>query len=716
MIGLALACWFATSSAVGSPAEDDPAVRAGRDWWSFRPVERPVPPTLTGEAATWVRGPIDAFVRTISVDRGLAPAPEADRATLIRRLTFDLVGLPPSPEEVEAFEADDRPDAYERLVDRLLASPRYGERQARAWLDLARYADSSGFELDTVRPDAWRYRDWVVEALNRDLPYDRFVALQLAADELAPDEPRQLAALGFLRCGPSVDNQKNDDLRMDELDDLVGATSSAFLGLTVACARCHDHMFDPIPRDDYRRLVAVFAPSVPADLPMATPEEVVTHRSASLAAGERADGFRREAMAIERAARDRLSAERRASLPELWRLALDSGDLSMLSKGDQVGLSAALAIHPDDVEQALTPAERSDHETLRSQAEAAEADRPPPLSRTPGVAESARSRPPDDEGVQPGPPRAVEGRLIDFPGPPPGASTSRRRSALAAWIASAANPLTARVEVNRIWQVHFGVGLVATPSDFGALGDPPTAPELLDWLAAEFVASGWSRKALHRRIVTSAIYRQASSTRSEGLACRPPLRRLDAEQLRDAILACSGSLDLKPGGPGVFPPIDPGAVRTGNLPRWPLDARDGPEVWRRSLYVFRMRSLPLPFLEVFDLPDGAQSCPRRDATTLPTQGLSLLNDPFVIEQARRFALRVAREAGPDPADRIDRAVRIATGRTPNRDRRRTILEFLDLQAARHADPSRAGTVDTQLAALADFCHVLFNTNAFLYVD
>ncbi len=700
-------------AAVG--ADDDPAVRAGRDWWAFRPVVRPRVPE-GGRAGP--ETPIDAFVRAGQEAAGVSASAEADRETLIRRLSFDLRGLPPSPAEVDAFLGDGRPDAYERLVDAYLASAAFGQRWATPWLDLARHADSAGFEDDARRPDAWRYRDWVVDALNADMPYDRFVGLQLAADEIAPDEPRQKAALGFLRAGPTVGNERTERVRMDELDDVVRTTSAAFLGLTVGCARCHDHKADPIPTEDYYRLAAVFAPARPADLPLATDAEVARHREATRPVDEAIDAARVERIEVERPARDRLVAARRASLPGPLKAAYDAGNLRSLSKADREEIARRMEVSDADLAGGLTDRERAAVAACRDRIARLEASRPAPTAEAMGVVESpGRVRPVrvlirgevgrEGDAVAPGPPRAVAGRVIDFADGPPGAPTTGRRAALARWIVGPAGPLAARVEVNRIWQGHFGAGLVRTPSDLGATGEPPALPGLLDWLASELVRSGWSRKAIHRQIVLSAAYRRSSRVDDPGRRADPegihlgrfPLRRLDAESIRDAILACAGTLDERAGGPGVFPPIDPGAVRGGNVPRWPLDAVDGPGVWRRSLYVFRMRSVPLPLLEAFDRPDAAQSCPSRSTTTVPTQALALLNSPFVVDQSRRFADRVAREAGPDPSARVVLAFRLATGRRPSEAQRRAIREYL------------GGPGD-----LAGACQALFNSNAFLYLD
>lgn len=702
----------------------DRSIEAGRTWWAVQPLNQPAIPLLADQGdQDWVQNPIDSLLRVEQVAMEIPRGAAADKATLIRRATLDLTGLPPSPAEVEAFVADDHPHAYDRVLDRLLGSPAYGERWARFWLDLARYADSGGFEFDYRRPQSYRYRDWVVQALNLDLPFDEFVQLQLAADELAPEQPEHKAALGFLRNGPSVGNEMSEKIRMDELDDVVSTTGSVFLGLTLGCARCHDHKFDPIPLEDYYRMVAVFAPSRFEEVELAHPTTVRQHRAVTRAFEEQADSMREGATAIQRTARNRLEAQRRAALPAAWRKALDTGDIQPLSKDEQSQLNERLKITEEQVEEQLHPFERVMKEEFLARAACFEAAKPAPLPRALGVIESGpRARPVyqllrgdvNQKGpeVRPGPPRAVTRAKVDFPDASEGAASTMRRSSLARWITRDAHPLTARVIVNRLWQGHFGQGLVPTASDFGAMGEEPIVPELLDWLAFEFVRQGWRPKTLHRLILTSATYRLSSRQRAQAQAIDPdnalwwryPVRRLDGEVIRDGILACSGTLNQRMGGPGVFPPIDPSVVKTGNVPRWPLDAQDGFDVWRRSLYLFQMRSVPIPLLDVFDLPESTQSCPRRASTTIPTQSLSLLNNPWVIEQSRHFAARVVTEAGPGaaPAHLIERAYQIATGKRPTPEILSRVVNYL---GTRPSD-----------SALAEFCHVLLNSNAFLYLD
>ncbi len=516
---------------------------------------------------------------------------------------------------------------------------------------------------------------------------------------------------------------------MDELDDIVATTTASFLALTVACARCHDHKADPIPTEDYYRLVAVFAPGEFADVPLATAEEQARHREASQAVEAEVQRLQREIQAIDRTVRDRAERQKLDALPETLRRAFETGDIASLSRDEQQELARATEVRPEEVEHSLTPKERQAKADGKAKIAAVEATRPPPLPMAPGVVEQGPEAPPTHvlirgdverkgETVPPGPPRAVAGQVVDFPDAPPRAPSTLRRSALAWWITRDAQALAARVVVNRIWQGHFGRGLVETPSDFGAMGAAPAMPELLDWLAGAFLDDGWSRKAIHRRIVLSATYRQASRIRPDMrerdpeniLLWRFAPRRLEAEAIRDAILWCAGSLNPTLGGPGVFPPIDPAVVRQGSEPRWPLDATEGPETWRRSLYIFQLRSVPFPLLEVFDLPESAGSCPRRSRTTTPTQSLTLWNNPFVLDQARRFALRVAREAGDDPERPADPGPPPGHRPPARRDRARDLDRLPrapDRLACRKPDPgrcvaNRAGTglPDRRLPRLA----------------
>jgi hypothetical protein len=637
----------------------------------------------------WVRTPVDAFVLARLEARGLTPSDPAPRAILIRRATYDLTGLPPTPGEVAAFLRDPAPDAYERLIDRLLASPRYGERWARHWLDLARYADSDGYEDDEDRPHAWRYRDYVIASLNEDRPYDRFVLEQLAGDELAPGEARALTATGFCRNGlwDAVVQRLGSPAqkvkaRFEELDDIVSTAGSVFLGLTVGCARCHDHKYDPIPQREYYGLLSCFANAEKRDLPAGSPLERQRYRDALAAYRKRLAPLCAELVGREftpplaRVAQSRRIAELRARLAALK------------AEVPREPLAQCL------VDTASEP--RLMHRLLRGD------------PRMPA------------EGVSPGVIAALEAPPASFLTPAKGAAGTGRRLALARWIASADNPLTARVMVNRLWQHHFARGLVETPSNFGKAGARPTHPELLDWLACEFVARGWSLKAMHRLMMTSATYRQRSDydrAKAEAdpedlLLWRAPHRRLEAEAIRDSILQASGALNPQMYGPGVKPRIDPGIIAANyqpihlSAPLWPVVECEGPEHWRRSVYVFIKRTVLVPLLEGFDLPPPAASCERRIPTTVATQSLQLMNGQFLQEQAERMADRIRAEAGDQPAAQIDLAYWLALGRPATGAERRRAIAFL----------RERGAAGGASAARADLCHVLLNCNEFLYLD
>ncbi|MBX9583271.1 MAG: PSD1 and planctomycete cytochrome C domain-containing protein [Gemmataceae bacterium] len=612
-----------------------------RDHWAFRPL-RPVPTPAVKDAA-WARTPIDRFVLAALETKGLAPTAEADRRTLIRRLTFDLHGLPPTPEEVAAFLADDSPDAYEKVVDRLLASPGYGERWARHWLDLARYADTAGYELDPERPHAWRYRDWVIRALNADLPYNTFARWQVAGDEYEPGNPDALAATGFLAVGPRLDadtklEEEQRRYRYDELDDILNTTGQAFLGLTVGCCRCHDHKFDPLPTRDYYRFLAAFAGTKRAEPEVALP-----------------DGAKGKLHAVVDAA------------PE-------PGPNWVLARGDVMA-------RKDDAPFGVFRVLLRDGAT--------EAD----------YLAKARAAAPD-------------------------AKSTLRRRALAEWLTDpdrGAGGLLARVIANRLGQHHLGQPFVGTPSDFGTQGDRPTHPELLDWLAARLIAEGWSLKKLHRLVVTSATYRQGTAFDPAKAAVDPDNRllwrrrpvRLEAEALRDAMLAVSGSLNPAMYGPGVKPPIPAElmVVKNDKSP-YPADAKDEPATRRRSVYLYGKRTIRFPLVELFDGADPNASCGRRAATTVAPQALAVLNDPLVRARAKDFADRLLKDAADD-GDVVRRAYELALSRPPRDAEAAAGVAFL---AARTKARAGRDEPDPRRRAAADFAQVVFGLNEFLYVD
>ncbi len=669
---------------------------ADRAFWSFTPLGHAEPPQI--EQPTRARTDVDRFWLAMLDAKNLAPSPQADRRTLLRRLCFTLLGLPPTAEQMRAFLADTRDDAYERTVDALLASPHFGERQARHWLDVARYADSGGYEFDDERPHAWPYRDFVIEALNADLPFDEFVRLQVAADELRPDEPTTWRATGFLCAGPTVGNQENEQTRYDEHDDVVSTLSSAFLGLTVGCARCHDHKFDPIPTRDYYRLVAAFSTTKRQVEPLLPRAEAEVYRGRTRAvdsmleaARERerklTEGKRRGRRDGERSARAGITGEQSAELDELRQVIADlqarrpktpAMALMMSDRGAQPEQAFLLKRgNPADKQEELEPG------FLQVITEAS--------------AQAAFYQPTAQERPSTG-----------------------RRAALARWLTDlehGAGHLLARVIVNRVWHWHMGRGLVATPNDFGLQGERPSHAELLDFLAQRLIDSGWRLKAIHRLLVTSAIYRQASDTRapaevdvdpSNQLWWRREPTRIDAEALRDALLQTSGCLNRTLLGPSVQPFMHADAIATGSTDKWPANVVDGPKTWRRSVYVFMRRSVRFPMLEVFDAPDATASCGRRVPTTTPLQALALMNDAFARDQATRFADAVLAQAGDDAGAQVEHAFALALLREPTRDERARALEFVRRAAERQGGDAKR--------ALVDLCQVMFNLNEFVYVD
>jgi mono/diheme cytochrome c family protein len=696
-----------------------------RRFWSFQRPVRPAVPQVKNQ--TWVKNEVDAFILRRLEENDLKPAPPAEPRALLRRLCIDLTGLPPAPEAVEKFAKDPSDAAYAKVVDELLASPQYGERWGRHWLDLARYADSGGYEFDVDRPHAWRYRDYVIKSFNEDKPYDQFIREQLAGDQLGAGDAAALVPTGFLRNGPTVDNvdNENEQARMDELDDMVSATSSVFLGLTVGCARCHDHKYDPIPTRDYYRMQAFFYPYKKTERLFVSKEDEAAFKARNKELDEQIRPLRARIAELEKPVRDRLLSEKVEFHVKLAESSSGFGGKTREEFRAEVAARFAkdVKLQPEDIDPLLAPETIKARKEVQDEIDKINKLRPKPLPAAMGVADK------DDPGkcrvlvrgdfsnkgeeVQPGLPLVLAGEGSIEP--------KNSRLQLAAWIAREENPLTARVAVNRIWQYHFGKGLVRTPSDFGLTGDKPSHPELLDWLATEFIKRGWSWKAMHRLLLTSSAYRQ-SSRHDAGAASKDPEnkllwrmnpRRVEAEVLRDSVLAVSGRLNPQMYGPGVYPPIDPSIINTGSRPRWPLDAKEGPDVWRRSVYVFVKRSVIVPLIEVFDCPATTISSPVRSAATIAPQALALLNNEFVLEQAKYFAERVVREAGADRRAQVARAFKLALAREPRQKELEWSLGFIGSQAKGYAERKQA---NPEAAALADFCHAVFNLNEFLYVD
>jgi hypothetical protein len=678
-------------------------------WWSFRKPVRPAIPPVANAALA--RNPIDAFILAKLEQNGLRPAPPADRRTLARRAYFDLHGLPPTPEEVDAFVDDASADAYEKLVDRLLASPRYGERWGRYWLDLVRYADTSGFETDHFFLTAWRYRDWVIKSFNDDKPYDTFVKEQIAADELWSTNmdlegtlklPKEKAENVARRIGTSLFTLGSfpieytyygDQFRAEWQAEAVDTVGAAFLGLTVACARCHDHKFDPITQREYYRMTALFAGSVEREIPLGSQFDVQT-------------------------------ASRNFPL-----LAHAQVLKQMAGRGAPRGGSRGGAGRPPQQAQADATAGNAGTEESAPRSSPMDPERAALLQRLGEAYLRAPERYPTanvlahDEVVpdthilirgdfkKKG--ERVEPGFLAALGPGPAIDEPRnvlfvpqRRKALALWLTSSEQPLLGRVMANRIWQGHFGKGLVGTPNDFGRQGDPPSHPELLDWLALEFAERGWSIKQMHRLIMLSDTYRASSVAGEAALRVDPdnrylarmPRRRLDADAIRDTILAVAGTLNLKAGGVGVIPPLTREEIQAARMPQlWPANP-DPAEHNRRSVYLQMKRSLTLPMLQIFDAPDTATSCPRRETSTVAPQALALLNGASPVAQAAQFAARIRKKAGEEPEAAVEAGWRFAFGRPPTGDERRTALEYV------------------RRSSLERLCLLMFNMNEFIYVD
>ena len=662
--------WVLVPLAVLWAAGDSPAplgtyTATERKEWEFQPRQNAPPPVMTDAVGkAWVKTPIDAFILAGLRKAGLKPAPAADRPTLLRRITFDLIGLPPTPEEIDEFVADKSPNAWTKVVDRLLASPQYGEQWGRHWLDVVRFAESDGYEYDMHRPDAWRYRDYVVRSFNEDKPYDQFVKEQLAGDEMDPGNRTYLIASGFNRLGPLRKNAGNQDVAsshnevLTEMTNIVGA---AFLGVTVGCARCHDHKFDPFRQSDYYRLQAHFAQVQPNDIILASKEEQ--------------DAWKAKAQPVD-AQKRRLQMELRRA-PETGKAALEA-QIDALDDQMPAPLESIYSV-TDDAQKAA-PVKILFHGDY--------------LNPTATV------------GVR------TLGVLLPEGAPEAPIEENKPRMKLAEWITDPANPLTARVMANRVWQYHFGRGIVSTPNDFGLMGSRPSNRELLDWLAGRFIEGGWKLKPLHRMILLSSAYQQSATSPIEKAASEKDAddallwkfshRRLEAEEIRDAMLAISARLNRKAGGPSFMVPIDPELVLMLKRPQYWVPTRDKSEYDRRTLYMIYKRNLRLPFEEVFDAPDTLLSCARREQSTHAPQALELLNGKTSNDLAASFAERLMKER-PSAAARIDYAWRLATGRVPSPAERTLALKYF---AEAPDNPAK----------VKEFALAVFNLNAFLYVN
>ena len=616
--------------AVWPPGDDeiDPRLAKAASHWSFKPLGRTPVPDRTDE---WITSPIDAFILTKLDETKLSPAPPASKEALLRRVSFDLTGLPPSPEDIAAFGNDTREDAFAKVVDRLLASPAYGERWARHWLDVVRYADSGGYETDIFYEQAWRYRDYVIRSFHEDKPYDRFLMEQVAGDELWPGHAGMQDAVAVWTLGewPNALDAYPDMLEYVRRTDQVSTLSEVALGLTIGCANCHHHKFDPITQLDYFGMEAVFAAS-----------ETWNRNTGAKAWGK---GERTAYRAVRH-------AERPLAIHLLTR-----GELTKPTRAVTPSLPAFL----------------------------------PGGGPLPGGPDEAR----------------------------------QRRAHLAHWLVSPQNPLTARVMANRIWQWHFGQALASTPNDLGTQGEPPSHPELFDWLASELRENGWSLKGLHRRILLSSTYRQSAIRDAKALAVDPqnrllagfPRRRLEAEEVWDHLHTVAGTLDRKPFGPPFVPKLSPEELQgmydlENKLElKWPVTAEQN----RRAIYILNRRSFRFPFFEAFDPPNTATSCPSRQTTTVPAQALTLLNNRMVAGLARAMAERITREAGANPAPFVKQAWLLAYSRPVNDAESSLALKFIGEAEARHG---RSGRQDAHAAALEDFCMGIINSTEFIYTN
>jgi mono/diheme cytochrome c family protein len=648
-------------------------------WWSFRPPQRPPIPTVRSA----VQNPIDNFVLHKLAEKGLTPNPPASREKLARRAYFDLHGLPPTPAEIDAFLQDTSDTAYERLIDRLLASPRYAERWGRRWLDVVRYADTGGYETDVSYANAWRYRDYVIESFHRDKPYNVFVQEQIAADELWPTDfereggyfiPKHKQELihkrlgtGLYTIGPmSYEYALHvENYRAEWQADAVETTAAAFLGLTFGCARCHDHKFDPITQKDYYRMAAIFAGSEDREIPLVGQYGIFEY-TRFVPRLQTADQIKAHIQRLDAEAGGKPTAEQR-DLRETLLRKLGEAYLKAPKRYDSANVLAHSDLVPDT------------HVLIRGE-----------FSNkgekvTPGFPASLNAGPEIEE-------------------PQSGPFVPQRRKALALWITAKDQPLLARVMVNRIWQGHFGTGIVATPNDFGRQGEPPSHPELLDWLAVEFAERGWSIKSMHKLIMLSNTYRQSDRWNEANgkrdadnvYLWRMNRRRLEAEEIRDAVLAVSGRLNDKRNGPPVVVPLNREELDGIRDPAyWPVNS-DPAEHNRRSVYLYVKRSFRMPMFENFDAPDPSQSCARRDVSTVAPQALTMMNSDFVRDGARHLAARLSREASPDA--RVSMGFRLVTGRAPTAAELARGKEFL------------------QRGGLESFCLLLLNLNEFLYVD
>ncbi|HQR08726.1 MAG TPA: DUF1549 domain-containing protein [Gemmatales bacterium] len=677
-----------------------------KNYWAYRPITQPVAPTVKNVA--WVKNPIDAFILAKLEAKQLKPNGPADRLALIRRATYDLTGLPPTPEEIDSFVKDADPKAYEKLIDKLLASPQYGEKWARHWLDVVRYAETNGYERDGPKPFAWRYRDYVIKSFNDDKPFDQFVTEQLAGDEMPHATTDAIIATGYYRLGLWDDEPADPkQARFDELDDYVATTSQAFLGMTMNCARCHDHKIDPIPQADYYRMLAFFADiehfsldrnvRSPYNLTdISSPEKRKQYEAEFAVRQQRVEKLAAQMVALEDTIIKRMPEEEQRASEGLDRPAVIK-KLDKFWKDDEQKQYTELKKEHDQLKKKPEP-----NRDLALSINRCKVNPPQTFVMVRGSPHSPGAK------VSPGFPAVLTDKSPELTAPTKDSKTSGRRSVLAHWITSKENPTTARVYVNRLWQHHFGKGIVASTNDFGKFGSPPTHPELLDWLANDLVANGWKTKRLHKLMMMSNTYQMSlllpSPSRGEGLGVRGSTRnqpnpqtidpennlywhfnprRLTAEEVRDTILAVNGTLNLKAGGPSVYPIIPKEVLAGQSVPGDGWGKSSPEEAARRSIYVYVKRSLQVPILTTHDQADPDNSCPVRYTTTVPTQSLGMLNSEFTNDMANKLAERVAKEQPGDTKAQLQRAIRLTTGRVPTEDEMQKDLALLERFQSKH---------------------------------
>lgn len=668
-----------------------------KEWWAFQPVIKPEVPHQEGD--NWSTNPIDRFIFHRLDQKGMKPAPRAERLTLIRRLYFDLIGLPPTPGEIEAFLKEDSPQAWENLIDKLLEDPRYGEHWARHWLDVVRFAESDGWNQDKFRPHLWRYRDYVINAFNNDKPYPEFVRQQLAGDEMPGDDPANLAAVGFLRLGIYEYNQRDARSHWDDImNEITDVTGDVFLGMGMACARCHDHKFDPLLQRDYFKLRAFFEPLIwRDDIPYATVAQQKEYEKQLAVWEAKTVEVRKKIDALLKPYHDKKWKSTVAKFPLDIQAAFYKPEEERNSWEQQMTylISRQFEEEGGGPLKSIKKEDKAKYDALKKELAKLDGMKPKPLPQVmtvtdfwgqasdtviPNVNENAK--------VQPGF-LTVLGN--EQPRLSVGSHTTGRRTALAEWVGNPDNPLTTRVIVNRIWQYHFGQGIAPTSSDFGHLGQKPTHPELLDWLTRTYVENGWSMKKLHKLILLSSTWRQSADhpkanayqqkDPAEELMWRARIHRLSAEQIRDAMLQASGELQAQVGGSSV----------SGSTPR-------------RGLYVKAIRNTPDSFLASFDMANGLKSVPERNTTTTPTQSLMMINGSYTLARGKKFADRL-RKKKLTPEKTLETATQITWGRKPTPEEIKATRTFV------------YGTDDKENGSnLTDFCHVLFNSNEFLYVD